>query len=234
MRLARTLNISRGLDAQATAIETTDPDLAVEHLMATIRIGGMLEHEGLLIHGLVGIAIDAIGESHLIRIRHRISLPKVREIIAEFEAIEKSRDHNDVTRDQLWYSLNDRWAFRLDQVLISGTGRSAIPSYFHYGVAVNRSICMTRLLMIDLALRAYHADHGEYPPELGSLAPQYLAGIPLDPFCEKPFVYRPAAQTFVLYSVGGDGIDNGGTFGPQQYISNEWKGYDLNLDAPRE
>lgn len=55
MRLARTLNISRGLDAQATAIETTDPDLAVEHLMATIRIGGMLEHEGLLIHGLVGI-----------------------------------------------------------------------------------------------------------------------------------------------------------------------------------
>jgi hypothetical protein len=121
----------------------------------------------------------------------------------------------------------------LGQVLISETDMMN-PTYFHYGVAVNRGVCMTRLLLIDLALRSYHADHGEYPRNLESLAPQYLTEVPLDPFCGKPIVYRPAAQDFVLYSVGGDGIDNGGTFGPQQYIPMQWDGYDLNLDAPHQ
>ena len=227
-------NISRGLDAHATALEKADPDLAVEPLMACLRIGNMLEHEGLMIHGLVGYAVDGTGESHLIHLRQRISLAKVREIIAQFEALEKSRDDGDVARDKLWYSLNDRWAFRLDQVLKSGAEHGGNSSYYYHGLANKRSRCITRLLMVDLALRAYHADNGEYPPKLESLAPRYLTEVPLDPFCEKPFVYRPAAQDFVFYSMGGDGVDNGGTFGPQQYIVSQWEGYDLNLDAPHE
>src|SRR6185295_9976163 len=44
-------SISRGLDAQAIALETTDADLAAEHVMAIFRLGDKLEHEGLLVHG---------------------------------------------------------------------------------------------------------------------------------------------------------------------------------------
>ena len=226
-------SISRGLDAQATAVEKADPDLAAEHLMAIVRIGDMLQHEGLMVHGLVGIAIKGVGEEHLTRLRRRISSAKTREIIGEFEKMEKSRDHEDIARDQLWYSLNDRWAFRLDQVLNAGTDRGSESTYFHYGVACNRSSCMTRLLMIDLALRAHHADHGNYPPKLDSLVPEYLTEVPLDPFCGKSFVYRPTAQEFVLYSVGGDGVDNGGKFDKQQHQVSQWEGYDLDLDTPR-
>lgn len=227
-------SISRGLDAQATTLEATDPDLASEQLMAIFRIGNMLEHEGLLVHGLVGVAIDGVGVDHLARLRRQLSSSKARAIIAEIQPMEESRDHNDVTRDQLWYSLNDRWAFRLDQVLNSETEPGSNPTFHYYGLACTRNSCMKRLLMIDLALRAYGADHGVYPSKLESLSPQYLTDIPLDPFCEKPFVYRPAAKDFVLYSVGGDGVDNGGTFGPNQYIPIAWEGYDLNLDAPHE
>ena len=187
-----------------------------------------------MVHGLVGMAIDGVGQFRLTTLRRHISVAMNRKIIAEFEALEKSRDHGDVTRDQLWYSLNDRWAFRLEQVLISGTDRSAIPNYFYYELGRNRGRCSTRLLMIDLALRAYQADHRDYPAKLESLTPQYLTEVPLDPFSGKSFVYRPSEKDFVLYSVGGDGVDNGGTFGPMQYVTSEWDGYDLNLDAPRE
>jgi hypothetical protein len=227
-------SISRGLDAQATALETTDADLAAEHVMAIFRLGDKLEHEGLVVHGLVGMAIDGVGQAHLTKLRQRVSAEMCRKIISELQALEKSRDHDDVRREKVWYSLNDRWAFRLYQVLNSGSDGRANSPYFYYGEGWNRSSCVTRLLMIDLALRSYHADHGEYPPELASLAPRYLAGIPLDPFTEKPFIYRAASQGFVLYSVGGDGVDNGGKFGPDQYIPTHWDGYDLNLDTPRE
>ena len=227
-------SISRGLDAQATAVEKTEPDLAAEHVMAIFRLGDKLEHEGLLVHGLVGLAIDGVGQAHLTKLRQGVSPAMRHKIVLELQALEKSRDHDDVTRDQLWYSLNDRWAFRLDQVLNPGTAVSTNSNYFHYARSCNRSICVTRLLMIDLAVRNYHTDHGNHPPELASLVPQYLTEIPLDPFSQKPFIYYPTSPDFVLYSVGGDGVDNGGKFGPHQFIPAYWDGYDLNLDAPRE
>jgi hypothetical protein len=226
-------SISRGLDAQATALEKTNPNLAAEHLMAIVRMGDMEMHRGLLIHGLVGIAYESIGIDHLVRIKKRISVRIGREIIADLEAMEKSRDHNDIARDQLWYSLNDRWAFRLDQILNAGTDRSSESSYFHYGVACKVSSCRERLLRIDLALRAYRADHEKYPPTLESLVPQHLSEIPLDPFSNQPFVYRPATEDFVLYSVGGDAVDNGGRFGQNQHIAEQWTGYDMDLDTSR-
>jgi hypothetical protein len=228
-------SICRGLESQAVALEATDPNLAVEPLLACLRLGNMLEHEGLMIHGLVGYAIDSTGVSHLTRLRGKISVPKIREIIALIESLEKSRDDGDVARDRLWYSLNDRWEFRLDQVLHASEEHWGNPSYYYYDVGNKRIRCITRLLLIDLALLAHHAERGKYPSKLESLAPKYLTHIPLDPIVEKPFIYRLADQgEFVLYSVGGDGVDNGGVFGLRGYIPGQWDGFDMNLDAPRE
>ena len=71
------------------------------------------------------------------------------------------------------------------------------------------------LLMTMLALRAYKLDHsGTYPQTLGDLAPRYLSAVPLDPFATSaPLQYRAisGSKAYLLYSVGPDGIDNGGT-----------------------
>jgi hypothetical protein len=67
-----------------------------------------------------------------------------------------------------------------------------------------------RLLAVTLALRAYELDHGSYPPALAALVPAYLPEIPNDPFTSGPLRYRAVANTYVLYSVGPDGIDDGG------------------------
>jgi len=70
----------------------------------------------------------------------------------------------------------------------------------------------TDLLLVALALQAYHAEHGVYPATLTVLTPGYLSAIPADPFAlSGPFRYRRTSSGYALYSVGPDGKDDGGT-----------------------
>lgn len=71
------------------------------------------------------------------------------------------------------------------------------------------------LSRLGFALAAYKADQGEYPPALDALAPRYVATVPQDVFSGKPLVYRRAddRKGFVLYSVGRNGMDDGGRDG---------------------
>jgi hypothetical protein len=67
-----------------------------------------------------------------------------------------------------------------------------------------------RCFLTALALRAFLADHGQYPESLKALVPTYLKEVPLDPFGFRPLRYRPYGATYELYSVGPDGKDDGG------------------------
>lgn len=68
------------------------------------------------------------------------------------------------------------------------------------------------LLMTALALRAYRCEHGSYPATLQALTPKYVTSLPDDPFgLRGTFHYRPQGDVYLLYSVGPDGTDNGGT-----------------------
>lgn len=67
------------------------------------------------------------------------------------------------------------------------------------------------LLLAGLALRAYRVENGRYPASLEALAPAYLKRIPLDPFArDAALKYRSQGESYVLYSVGPDGKDDGG------------------------
>jgi hypothetical protein len=69
-----------------------------------------------------------------------------------------------------------------------------------------------RLLATTCALRAYQLDHGAYPATLGQLVPSYLSSVPLDPFAtSSPLRYRLTGAKYVLYSIGPDMHDDGGT-----------------------
>jgi len=56
----------------------------------------------------------------------------------------------------------------------------------------------------------YHAREGCYPASLELLAEHFDGNVPLDPFVGKPFVYLPSEDSFVLYSVGRNLVDDGG------------------------
>ncbi|MES1180628.1 MAG: hypothetical protein ABUL66_02060, partial [Verrucomicrobiota bacterium] len=62
-----------------------------------------------------------------------------------------------------------------------------------------------------IALKRYQLKHGNYPPDLNSLAPEFLSAVPLDPVDGKPLRYKLNSDgTFLLYSVGENGADDGG------------------------
>ena len=90
-----------------------------------------------------------------------------------------------------------------------------------------RALTERRVAAIELAIRLYRADHqGNYPASLNELTPRYLPAVPLDPIAAgaMPMGYRPEAKPPVVYSVGEDGKDDGGTSLPNDEPKGErWR-----------
>ena len=75
-----------------------------------------------------------------------------------------------------------------------------------------RDLAGDHSLMLQLALRAYRLENGVYPASLNALRPKYLNAMPADPFGGgEPWRYKVRGQTYLLWSIGPDGVDNGGT-----------------------
>ena len=70
------------------------------------------------------------------------------------------------------------------------------------------------LARVAIALERYRLAHGEFPELLDALAPQFVEKIPHDIIGGQPLHYRctPDGQ-FVLYSIGWNERDDGGTVG---------------------
>jgi hypothetical protein len=66
-----------------------------------------------------------------------------------------------------------------------------------------------------LGLLRYRRAHSAFPPTLEALG---LEGL-IDPYTEKPLLYRPEGEGFVVYSVSEDLKDNGGTPRPEKQDS---------------
>ncbi len=80
--------------------------------------------------------------------------------------------------------------------------------------AVKKSIRMEavrRVVVTAIALKRFELKHGHLPKTLGELASEFSPAVPLDPYDGKPLRYRANGDgTFLLYSIGDDGVDNGG------------------------
>jgi hypothetical protein len=82
------------------------------------------------------------------------------------------------------------------------------------GVVVHKAMqaeTEKQVAITAIALRRFQLRHGELPGQLAELTPEFLPTVPLDPVDGKPLRYHPNGDgTFLLYSVGEDGVDDGG------------------------
>jgi len=78
-------------------------------------------------------------------------------------------------------------------------------------VAEDRSNTYFALTQVAVELAAYRASNGDYPAELEDLDEDVFAELPLDLFTEKPFLYERRGEAYLLYSVGPDQQDDGGS-----------------------
>jgi hypothetical protein len=61
-----------------------------------------------------------------------------------------------------------------------------------------------------LALAEFQREHGTFPDSLDELVPQFLPRLPVDFGDLQTLRYRRLENDYLLYSIGEDGVDNGG------------------------
>jgi hypothetical protein len=85
------------------------------------------------------------------------------------------------------------------------------------------------LAATGLALRIYRAEHGRFPATLQELVPEYLPAVPRDALAEdgRALTYLLEADPRIVYSVGTDGVDNGG-----QFVDRDGYSFGHKLDLP--
>lgn len=77
--------------------------------------------------------------------------------------------------------------------------------------AADRITTLRDATLAAIALTLYHRDTGAWPGSLSDLLPKYLPFLPLDPFDGQPLRYKLSSGQPLLYSIGANKTDDGGT-----------------------
>jgi hypothetical protein len=88
--------------------------------------------------------------------------------------------------------------------------RQFVNTSFKLASAEASSLAELRSLIVALACERYRLATGAWPKSLDDLQPAYLKEIPLDPYTNKPMLFRELPDGIVIYSVGVNGVDDGG------------------------
>jgi hypothetical protein len=226
-------SLARTWHAEArTAAAAGEFDRGADYSIANMQIGAMMARGGLQTHALVGIALEAIGRHQLHATHLDISVAKAREILAELLRLEQQREPIQVTaaREVAWRYQTYGWLPRFQFALSKLAGTEYQPVAMVFLGSIPRREAMTRMLICELAIRLFEHDHQRLPQSLEELVPTYLPSVPVDSYSGRPLTYRVQDGKPVLYSVGGDGVDDGGTFGRYGQALFE-EGFDFDLDT---
>ena len=95
------------------------------------------------------------------------------------------------------------WKYFATGLLVPATAKS--------GNSTFRAKTHCEMVVAAVALKRYHMRHKKYPNDLAKLVPEFVSEMPIDYMDGKPLRYRLEGDQFVLWSVGLDGEDDGGT-----------------------
>lgn len=203
------------LDADAEqAMQRKDFDAAMPYVMAQLQMGDNLHRRGFVMHRWAG----SIGMMRMAALRNDVSTANARQVLTLLRRFERDHEPIDVTlqREQAWEDREQNWRSRLKR--LDGSTRGSVGNLSKMQIrslreADHYSPILPRLLAAELALRVFREDHGRLPLKLDELVPKYLDSVPIDPFSDKPLVYRATDGKFQLYTVWSNGLDEGGKTG---------------------
>ncbi|HEX5105158.1 MAG TPA: hypothetical protein VFV87_15165 [Pirellulaceae bacterium] len=234
--LSLTRNLTRGLQARSLAVQAQGRyDEAADQCLAVLRLAPMLDAEGIGVHRWEAEAVRHMGHAWLAAFREKLSPDKARESARVILTVAAGREPIEATelRDRIW---NDAitWRDLLKRTLLTELQGYPLPPLMLREAeqfSVQES-CIARLLALDLLIRAYRQEHGQFPNSLAEVALPDFPDLATDPYSAEPFVYQPSEQGFILYSVGQNGIDEGGKLtNMPTYMGQSHKAFDLDVDT---
>jgi hypothetical protein len=183
---------------------------ALQSYVDSIRLGSEMSRGGFVAHRLTGCACEADGCIRLSRLAPTLDPKEARWVIAELEKIDSATvPWEEVRRNEFGFhqyqvrnSLNP---FKSAMIRWQGRHPIKVAEMRH-----NKLAAHLRLLTAELALRCYRSEQLRAPSNLGQLVPKYLQRVPTDSFTGRPMIYRLQGASWLLYSVGEDGVDDGG------------------------
>jgi hypothetical protein len=191
--------IARALYGQGrlAAMEGRNKDAIISYTN-TIRLGRATMRNGLFVHILVGITIESIGREGIAKTRKSLSAEECLALLPRLSD-QPALSADVVARDAAFQDNAYGWQGRLI-VLIDELTREY--QLLRQGVehACDRELALSRLLLCELAIRAYALQHGRNPAALADLVPGYLSKVPKDPFNGGDFIYRLTPSGYELHS----------------------------------
>jgi hypothetical protein len=187
--LAYFKHLAQALAAEGRLLELESrPTDAAEVYLTTIRLGGATSHGGLLIDSLVGIAIEAIGTAPIEKLASTLDANQCRQAAALLESCEAQREPMTtvLAREKIWARRAGGLQGQIARLFLF---RSLRQSEQRAVAKVNTLQTRERVLLIQLAARAYELDKGERPKRLEDLVPAYLKTIPQDPLTRTNMAY---------------------------------------------
>jgi hypothetical protein len=185
-----------------------DMDAAAEDYLKIIQFADGASRGGLNVDALVAAWAEAGAIDRLRAIRGELSAAKCKSLARRLEDFDRGREGWRVLeqRDRAWMIRIWGWQTRLQEIL----RLEGYDGYIQLRDAEIRRYTLFRLAATELAIRAFQAENNRWPANLEELVPEYLAAVPEDPYGNGPLRYRLIDGKYVLYSVGGNGRDDGG------------------------
>jgi len=146
----------------------------------------------------------------MVHARRNATVAKANEIYAlqsKFARMTPYERHasNTKTAEVMYESLQN-YRFFLLGVFMPATARISQIAY--------RGKIYHEATVVILALQRWRLEKDQYPATLGELVTAgFLNELPMDPWSNKPLVYKKTNDNFILYSVGFNFTDDGGEYG---------------------
>lgn len=195
-------------------------EAAQSHLQV-IRFGFAIRKKGLMIQSIVGTACSGVGRSLLYRCRENLSSDQCLTLISSLAQIEKQAEPASgfVGRDRTWSQHAFGWHGHLSLLLEELTVPASELTSAAFLNACKREATEMQLLKTELAIQAWRVEHNAFPNSLDALVPNYLTAVPLDPMAalEVTLHYQKSESEYILYSVGFNGVDDGGDPPMEEY-----------------
>lgn len=208
-------------------------DEALAAYLDAIHLGFLTRRGGVLVDGMVGIAITGIGQRYIFQILDRLTAEQCCTAIESIAAWAAKTDSYESLeyRDYVWSQHAFGWHGRLHQFLAFETGDYVVGQYID---TFDQEAARTRLLIAHLALRAHLARGNPLPDDWSAIEAAGLPPLGLDPFDPRggTLRYRREGDDAVLYSIGPNRVDDGGR--PPDKDDTGWQDTntgDLRLDA---
>ena len=104
---------------------------------------------------------------------------------------------------------------------------SFVPTLDRVIEVVNRHKLNVEATLTIIAIFRYHQQNGDYPNDLQQLIEAgFLKACPIDPFSDKPLIYRKVENNFILYGIGQNFKDDGGQVAIVDNRPRQWATYD--------